>query len=76
MLFIFFESLGQDLLGRWLKAGDEDHTVVTTGVIKLSGLEQMLKIYKTELGSSNIGGFPYHIIFFFFRNKIGLKIFF
>ena len=51
-----FESLGQDLLGSWLKPGDEDHTVITVGVIKLSGLQQMLQILKTELGSSNIGG--------------------
>ena len=51
-----FESLGQDLLGSCLKLGDEDHTVITVGVLKLSGLEQMLQILKTELGSSNIGG--------------------
>ena len=32
MLFIFFESLGQGLIGRWLKVGDEDYMVITSGV--------------------------------------------
>lgn len=46
-MFIFFESLGQNLIGRWLKLGDKDYMVITSGVIKLSGLEQILQIFKT-----------------------------
>lgn len=45
----FFENLGQGLIGSWLKFNDIDYTVITSDVMKMNGLAQILQKFKTEL---------------------------